>query len=288
MIWIREPSGCAAEIDPSCGGTVHRITLPEDVLYTPERSRGCETDLFAGRVLLPFADRIPRGRYRWRGTDYVLPLNDVEHGDAIHGFLYRQEMRVVQRGSDHLTLRCDCHGETGYPWPLSITVSYRITPGTFLMHVETRNRGTSCAPLTVGWHPYFDFDRTATLQMCASHYIEADEQLRLTGRRPSVDGTAFDFRRTRVIGEDPLDVALEVTNPAENPVVISDTRRTVTMTLGGLFRRIQVFTPPGDRGIAVEPVSAPGEAFNDPELGVTELEPGDSAAGSVLIRSESR
>ncbi len=288
MIWIREPSGCAAQIDPTCGGTVRQIKLPEDLLYTPESAPGCETELFAGRVLLPFADRISGGRYRWRETDYELPLNDRELGDAIHGFLYRWEMQVVEHESDRLTVHGDLEGERGYPWPLSVTISYRVAPGAFWISVETRNRGVSPAPLTVGWHPYFDFDHRAMLQVRASRFIEADQALRLTGRRPSVTGTAFDFREARVIGEDPLDVAVGVDDSDAYPVVIADSRRTVTITPAGLFRRIQLFTPPGSRGIALEPVSAPGEAFNDPALGVTALDPGASVVGSVAIRLDSR
>lgn len=288
MIRIREPSGCTAQIDPACGGTVGQISLPEDLLYTPESASGCETEWFAGRVLLPFADRIAGGRYRWGETEYALPLNDPEHGDAIHGFLYRRRMQVGEHTANRLVLHNELEGEEGYPWPLSVTVSYRIDPGVFWMSVETRNRGVSSAPLTVGWHPYFDVDHQATLQVRASRYIEADESLRLTGRRPSVSGTVFDFREPRVIGGEPLDVAVELDDTDDDPVVIADSRRVVSITPAGVFRRIQLFTPPGSRGIAVEPVSAPGEAFNDPELGVIELKPGASAVGSVMIRLDSR
>ncbi|MFW5693682.1 MAG: aldose 1-epimerase [Alkalispirochaeta sp.] len=288
MIRISEPSGCSAQIDPSCGGTVRQIRLPEDVLYDPERSSGCDTAFFAGRVLLPFADRISNGRYRWRGTDYTLPLNDPEMGDAIHGFLYRTALKVESRAADRLTLRGELSAEQGYPWPLTVKISYRVAAATFFIAVEAQNRGASCAPFTAGWHPYFDFGREAELQIRASRFIEADDALRVTGRRPFVDGTRYDFRRRRPIGEDPLDVAVELDDAHEHSVVLTDSRRSLTITPTGVFSRIQIFTPPGDRGIALEPVSAPGAAFNDPPLGVTELEPGASVTGSVAIRCEPR
>ncbi|MEX2442693.1 MAG: hypothetical protein WD492_03745 [Alkalispirochaeta sp.] len=288
MIWIRDPSGSSAQVDLACGGTVRRIRLPGDLLHDPETSGGCDTELFAGRLLLPFADRISGGRYRWRGTEYALPVNDVQMGDAIHGFLYRQSLSVVDHAPDCVTLRGELEGHPGYPWPLTVTVSYRVAPGAFFMRVETLNRGDSIAPLTVGWHPYFDFGRAAVLQIPASRYIEADDQLRLTGRRPPVRGSSFDFRRGRAIGEDVLDVALELDIAGTRSVALADSTRLMTMTPSGMFVRVQVFTPPRGRGIALEPVSAPGEAFNDPALGVTELEPGASVAGSVVIQSEPR
>jgi aldose 1-epimerase len=284
MISITDTTGSLAQIDPECGGTVRQIGLPDELLCDPESDVRCDTELFAGRLLLPFADRIAGGRYRWRGTDYQLPINDRASGDAIHGFLYNQSMAVVERGNDRLTLRCNVDSRPGYPWPLTVTVSYRVTGETFLLSMEVLNRGESYAPLTVGWHPYFDFDRSASLTVCASRYIEADDDLRLTGRRPSVAGTAFDFRRSRPIGEQDLDVALELDPGAEHAVRIADSSRSVTITPAGIFSRVQLFTPPGGRGIALEPVSAPGEAFNDSSLGVTELEPGAMVAGSVVIR----
>ncbi|MFO8042784.1 MAG: hypothetical protein R6U25_06265 [Alkalispirochaeta sp.] len=290
MITIQEPTGSAAEIDPVCGGTVRTIRLPQEVLYDPEppHVRGCDTTLFAGRLLLPFADRIAGGRYRWRGTEYTLPLNDRELGDAIHGFLYHQPLEVVSQSSDRLTLGCELPARSGYPWALQVTVTYRVAPETFFLSVEVLNRGDSSAPLTVGWHPYFDAGPGATVQIAASRYIEADERLRLTGRRPPVEGSDFDFRRGRAIGAENLDVALELDQDAQSPVELTTATHRVQLTPAGMFTRVQLFTPPGGRGIALEPVSAPGEAFNDPSLGVTELAPGASVAGSVVVRSAAR
>lgn len=290
MITIQEPTGSTAEIDPHCGGTIREIRLPQEVLYDPEPShaRDCDTTLFAGRLLLPFADRIAGGNYRWGGTNYTLPTNDGELGDAIHGFLYYQQLQVVFQSSDRLTLGCELPAQSGYPWPLQVTVSYRVAPETFFLSVEVLNRGDSAAPLTVGWHPYFAADQRTTVQIAASRYIEADDRLRLTGRRPPVEGSNFDFRQARAIGPESLDVALELDQSAQTPVELTTATHTVRLTPAGMFTRVQLFTPPGGRGIALEPVSAPGAAFNDPSLGVTELAPGASVAGSVVIQSATR
>lgn len=330
---IRDEAGTIAQIDEQCGGTVRSVrhagagTIRE-LLYDPEGpgagtagaadqrgapgAPGCTTALFAGRLLVPFADRIPQGRYRWHGRDYQLPCNDTENGDAIHGFLYRRAMTVTAQSDSRLSLRGSVGGQAGYPWRLEVVVNYAVGADRFSMEVVVTGRGVEesaaaadfgPAPMTLGWHPYFanpdggERIDTAVLRLDADRYLETDEHLRLTGRRPSVDGTPLDFRSGRPIGARELDVAVErgpdgttetiaVPGPSGgrvSPVVLTGGRRRVTVETAGLFRRLQLFVPPGRGGIAIEPVSAPASAFNDGSLGVSSLAVGESARAAVTV-----
>lgn len=309
--WLRLRSGAAALIDPRCGGTVHRLRLvsapdqqPIEILWGDESPAtiGCETDLFRGRPLLPFADRIKGGRYTYGGRDYLLPINDSEFGDAIHGSLYRTPLAPIvdlEAPGDHET-RCALSGTIppteGYPWRLSVTTQYVLRDQEFAIHFRVHNADRVTAPLSIGWHPYFRVPGAvlgtpvdvARLTIDADGRYEADEALALTGAVAALDDDPDDFRTSRPIGSRELDVGYRIgTVPgllADDPAaILAGDRYRLELTLGGAFRGIQAFIPPGRAAIAIEPISAPGAAFTIPHLGLIDLAPGDSIDARAVV-----
>lgn len=324
-VWLREPGGAAALIDPECGGTVRRLQLhpvsapgsvrsdryapgPVEVLrkaaeHEPER---CHTEWFHGCILMPFADRIPAGRYRWRGREYQLPINDTEHGDAIHGFLYRCPLERVdghgatdgrpERSLRLSTVSAPCDG---YPWSLRVELTYTLLTDRFTLRFRVRNLAESPAPFCAGWHPYFSVPGeptapidSARLRVAADRYLEVDDNLRLSGATPSVDGSRYDFRTPRTIGAEDLDIALTVspgadtatdTDTERDAIVLAGPRRTIGVEMGGAYANVQLFIPPDRRAIAIEPISAPGAAFTDPSLGLITIEPGATVDGWARV-----
>lgn len=320
MIELSDGRALRVIVDEGCGGTVRSIGMDgAELLVDPEfgdrAGRGrpsappepCATRLFAGRFLVPFADRIPDGVYEWRGTRYRLAPNDAT--DAMHGFLYGTSMSVAERRGDRALLTARIGGVAGYPWLIDVSLRIVVADGGVRIdlgvtgagmavdaadgapEVATAGAGSGVpAPVTVGWHPYFSHPAgaatidTALLEVPADRYLEADERLRLTGRRPDVDGTPYDFRRPRPIGEGEIDIALESRGAAPSRrVALFGGGAAVHIESGGAFRRTQLFVPPGREGIAIEPVSAPAAAFSDPSLGVAALAPGDRLDAWVTI-----
>lgn len=313
--WIRLASGAAALIDPSLGGTVQRLRFagtphPIDILWGDDdpASVGDDPELFRGRPLAPFADRIVGGRYSFEGTDYRLPINvgageDGPGGDAIHGYLYRTPLHVDSfddTAGTEVTLRLEgaLPAIDGYPWPLSVHLRYVLRDREFVFRISLRNEGAGAAPVTVGWHSYFLVPGTpigtpvdsAILTVPASSYFEVDEKLRPTGRRNPVDGTVLDFRRGRGIGGIevdhgfPLDPAVD--RSARPVVELSSRTHRMRVAMHGAFRATQLFIPPGRAAIAIEPISAPAEAFNAPQLGLIRLGPGESVDASAIVSLE--
>ncbi|MFW5796497.1 MAG: aldose 1-epimerase [Alkalispirochaeta sp.] len=363
--WLRSPAGAAALIDPARGGTVHRLRLcplspdtdsavdaPVDILWgDPEPARSpVETDLFRGRPLVPFADRIPGGSYTFQGATCRLPINDTTMGDAIHGFLYRTALAVVDGGKgpdvpegarrrrndagggdpvgdlrvigdedepvgdpgvigdedepvgdpgviNHeddpagpersITLEGDIPPQPGYPWRLGVRLRYILRDTKFVYRIRVTNKSEEVAPITVGWHPYFvapglgagEPIDVATLHVASGEYLEVDERLRPTGDRRKVDGTAIDYRVARPIGHDEIDIGLAESTRA---TLAGPTGR-IEIETGGAFAMIQLFVPPTREAIAIEPFSAPGAAFQRPELGLTTLVPGGSIDAWAVI-----
>ena len=112
-----------------------------------------------------------------------------------------------------MRLRYAPHGQQGYPFGLEIEAEYRLDPGTGLrLAVTARNRGSHAAPYGTGSHPYLTV-RTPSVDGCeltlpAASWLPLDGRGIPSGPPEPVDGTEYDFRRTRAIGATRLDHAL--------------------------------------------------------------------------------
>lgn len=296
LIRLRDTdTGAVVEIRPECGGTVTKIALApagahDGAVDVMEANPGgkprkvgqrCHDPFFPGRILWPFSDRIPHGIYLFEGQDYHLPINDTDFGDAIHGFIYDRRLLVTERSADDsettisLLARLGPSDVDGYTFAVDLEIEYRLDASGFELSARGYNRGGRPAPVGLGWHPYFalpDVDRLDELILTtnANRYVPVDERLLPTGAIEPVGGTRFDFREREEgeIGTRELDVALTTADHGAITTHLRSQEYTLTIEQGGAFAYQQLFTPPGRRAIAIEPVTAATNAFNRPDLGL--------------------
>ncbi|MGO8694845.1 MAG: aldose 1-epimerase [Rectinemataceae bacterium] len=284
------------------GGTVRELVLaPEaggkalSLLARCEPAVIAEDPLFRGRLLFPFNDRIPGGRYRFAGEEHRLRINSSEDGSAIHGFLYRRVMECVLEDAGEsgarLVLRDRLRpgDEPGYPFALSLRVEYELGRGRCAISFIVRNEGKGPAPFALGWHPYFSLGgRPADwmLEHGGELYVPVDEALMPRGGFAEIAGSPFDFRSGRAIGEGPLDVALGA--PPEGSMRLSRPSGAALEIHADpfLFPFTQLYLPPDRDSIALEPISSPTDAFNRPELGLQVLAPDEERRGRITLRRE--
>ncbi len=303
------------EIDPACGGRIEQIRLqpenssaPLPILQAEERSpessrKSCSGGGFNGHILLPFNDRIPGGRYLWEGTEHRLPVNEPNGRDAIHGFLYRLPMEYgtfdsslsgkpqsaatskTMEATAELSAEITPETARGYPFHLSVRITYRLRFDRFFLEMEVRNTGGGAAPLAFGWHPYFHLPASQTIDryhllVPSDYYVEVDSTLLPTGRTPSVEESSYDFRSPTGLGGADLDIAVHKT---ALPLVIANESYRLELESSEAFPYWQLFTAPDRRSIAVEAVSAATDAFNRPSLGLKRLEPGETLRGRIGV-----
>lgn len=247
---------------------------------------------FRGKLLFPFNDRIPGGRYRFGGEEHQLRVNSIEDGSAIHGFLYRRKMERVGETADEelarLVLRDRIRpgDEPGYPFSLALRVEYELGRGRLRLSFVLRNEGRGPAPVSLGWHPYFALGGKVEdwlLRHGGERYVPVGERLLPSGSFAGVAGTPFDFRSGRRIGGEPLDVALSA---ADGSCRLSRPQGPAVELYGepSLFPFTQLYVPPDRSSIALEPVGSPTNAFNRPELGLQVLAPGEERRGRIALR----
>lgn len=254
-----------------------------------------------GQVLAPWPNRLQGGRYQWEGQTLQLPLSEPGRGNAIHGLVRWQVWEASERRSDGVRLRHRIHPRDGYPFLVDVEVDYSLSDAGLTVSAVAANRGTVSAPFGIGFHPYLvltdgPVDRW-TLTVPAGRRLITDDN-GIPSSSEAVDGTVFDFRRGRAIGDVVLDTAFTdlVRDRAGRAVATIGSGdgvdgEGVSLWVDGAFSEVMVFT--GDtlgpdlrrRAVAVEPMTCPPNALATGE-GVIALEPGGWWEGSWGISSE--
>jgi aldose 1-epimerase len=243
----------------------------------------------AGQLLVPWPNRIDRGRYSMAGTGYQLDLSEPANGNAIHGLTRWLSWAVVRHNADTVLLHTALLGHAGYPFCLEMDAEYQLSRERGLrVSITAHNNGSRPAPYGTGSHPYLQASAAAvdecTLSLPAARWLPADERGIPVGAPRDVAGTDADFRTGRPIGHVRLDHALTgLTRDGQDRAWarLASGRRQVALWAGQGYQWLQVFT--GDtldparrrRAVAVEPMTCPPNAFVTGADLIT-LDPGDS------------
>jgi aldose 1-epimerase len=247
----------------------------------------------AGQLLVPWPNRIDRGKYSFAGASHQLDLSEPARGNAIHGLTRWANWQSAVQRRHAVTLRHVLHGSPGYPFCLELAATFQLDAASGLqVSVAARNAGSRAAPYGTGSHPYLTAGTPAIdeceLELPAARWLAADERGIPCAEPQDVTGTPYDFRERRRIGGTSIDHAL--TSLARDPagrawayLVGNGTR--LAFWAGPGYDWLQVFS--GDaldaahrrRALAIEPMTCPPNAFAS-GTGLLTLEPGASVTHS--------
>ena len=252
-----------------------------------------------GQVLMPWPNRIRDGKYTFGGTDHQLGLSEAALHNASHGLVRWATWQLHWHSDDWsaLTVRTRLHPQPGWDGILDLSVNYVLDPDGLSVSAHATNVGDTSAPFGFGAHPYIALGETPLAQVQltipAAREVLVDDQLIPTGTAPV--RAEMDFRTTRALGETALDTAFTDVSRSDGTgawegVVGGLATGDVTVWGDESMDWVQVFTAKGRdrgvdgvRGIAVEPMSCPANAFNSGE-GLLVLEPGQAWSGTWGIR----
>ncbi|MFJ6722890.1 aldose 1-epimerase family protein, partial [Streptomyces sp. NPDC091259] len=240
-----------------------------------------------GQLLMPWPNRIGDGRYRWHGRELQLPVNEVEHANAIHGLLRWTSWQPVEQTDGRVVLTTTLWPQPGYPFHLVARAEYALDRQGLTVTLTARNVGDTPAPYGVGQHPYLavgpgTVDDTL-LTVPARTWLRTDDR-GLPVATETVSGTSNDFGAPRPIGPQRLDTAFtDLRRTADGRAVVRLSEPSgaygTDLWLGQGADFVQVYTgdtlaePYRRRSVAVEPMSCGPDAFRrDPAQ--VRLEPG--------------
>ncbi len=189
---------------PLADGSVREALLASDDLHHPLRLQA-----YLGATVGRYANRIGQGRITRDGRSWQLACQSGSR-HQLHGGpdgFDRRVWRVEGRSEEAVTLTIDSpDGDQGYPGHLQVRVTYRLLPG---LEIEMACEATTDAPspVCITQHSYFNLDaahrdiRHHRLMIDALQWLPVDDELIPLGSLLDVQGTGFDFRASRPIGE---------------------------------------------------------------------------------------
>ena len=189
---------------PLPDGSRREAILGHATLADHEREPG-----FFGAVVGRYANRIAGAAFMLDGREHRLIAN--EGANQLHGGpdgFDRRHWSVVDHGPLHLRLSLHSpHGDQGFPGDVDAEVEYRIDPVRSTVALHFGARTSAPCPVSLTSHPYFNLDGGTApvlrhrLHVAASRMLPVRPDMIPTGELAAVDGTAFDLRQARRIGD---------------------------------------------------------------------------------------
>jgi aldose 1-epimerase len=249
-----------------------------------------------GQVLIPWPNRIEDGAYEFGGSWHHLPLTEPEARNAIHGLVRWVAWTVAERDPDRVVLEHALHPQPGYPFSLALSIEYSLSADGLQVTSKATNVGRSASPYGSGAHPYLTLGESvdAVFLRAPGRTVLYSDSRGLPAEAASVEGTEYDFREPRALGETVLDNAFtDLERDADGLARVElrdpDADRALSLWLDESYPYLQLFT--GDplpsvsrRSLAVEPMTCAPNAFRTGD-GVVVLEPGESTTASWGIRA---
>ena len=239
-----------------------------------------------GQVLMPWPNRVQGGSYEFGGRTHQLALDEPAAGNAIHGLVRWAAWTVAKREASRAVLEHTLLPQPGFPFTLEVSIEYALSPAGLEVRTTATNVGRESCPFGSGAHPYVTVGTpsvdSALLHVPAGSVLQADDRGIPTGSM-AVDGTEYDFRKSRPIGPTKVDTGFTGLERDKDGLARVELRHPddgsgVALWVDENYRYLMLYT--GDdrpdvqrRSLAVEPMTCPPNAFNSGD-DLLVLEPG--------------
>ncbi len=257
-------SGYEAVFD-LCGGSLAQLRHEgRDLVvpYDPAAGR----PVYRGAVLAPWPNRVIDAVYAFDGEDHRLRVNEPARGHALHGLAADVLWDIAGPGR----LRTVVAEQEGYPFRLALELAVDLGPDGLTQRLSATNLGTRRAPYGMGTHPYLAPGTGRlddwVLRSPASEYIATRGPRLIPAERLPVPAD-YDFRAARPIGATRIDHAFTGWGSGPRIELRALDGAGVRMSWDDALRWVQLCTADHTepllhrRGLAVEPMSCPPDAF---------------------------
>jgi aldose 1-epimerase len=250
-----------------------------------------------GQLLMPWPNRIRDGRYTFGGRDLQLALTEPSRSNASHGLARWAAWTLEEHTTNSVSLVYRVMAQTGYPWAVDLHVLYDLGADGLTVTQTATNLSDEPAPYACGAHPYLAVGEGIDhleLTLPAGTRTLADDRLIPTDT-VAVD-EAHDFRGGKPIGDVVFNETygdLERVDGVASATVRHPDGHGVALWVDEKIPWLLVYSAddvPGKerRSLAIEPMTAPANAFNSGIDLVTLApagEPGDELSVTWGVRA---
>jgi aldose 1-epimerase len=255
-----------------CASLVH---AGEELLWQGEGvDVYARTRAFMGIPFLhPWANRLARFGYRAGGHDVLLdpgsPLLLIDdHGLPIHGLLTGRAWSVSELGADsdraRLVAAFDFDGPellAAFPFPHRLEMEVQLGGGALDVGVTVTATGDEPVPISFGFHPYLRIPGMPRgdweVAFPVSRHLLTDERQIPTGETEAA--TPISGRVGNRTWDDGFD------RLAGHAFQLRGAGRTITMEFAEGYPVTQIFAPPREEYLCVEPMTATANALDGPD-----------------------
>lgn len=292
----RIEGGGYTAVATECGGSLRLLSYGDrpllDGFAEDEPSFGAR-----GQLLVPWPNRIRDGRYTFEGATRQLALTEPSRHNASHGLVRWASWTVSELRTDRVTLGHRLMAQNGYPWTLDLETTYAVGADGLTVTQTATNRSATVAPYASGAHPYLVAGKGPvdgwTVEVPATLRLLSDAERLLPTGIQDVPGTPHDLREPRAIGDLILNDAYGGLVRDRSGLATTRLRAPegtgVELWVDEQHGWLMLYTADdapatARRSLAVEPMTAPPDAFNS-GIDLVRLEPGQRISLSWGVRA---
>lgn len=261
-----------AVLSPALGGAVLDLAWRGRPILRPTPANAVdplETGCFP---LVPYANRIADGRFSFGGREVRLPALPRFAPHALHGEGWLAPWAVAAQDGQGATLRFE-GGGGAWPWAYAAEQVMTLTEDGLRIELSMTNAADEAAPAGLGLHTYFARTDDMALRLEAeSVWLPNAREIPARLGRPS---EVADWSEGRPLAAAPM--VDHCYGGWRGPARLERPSGSVEMRASANAGWVQVYAPPGERFVCVEPVTHRPNALNAPveeASGLTVLPPG--------------
>jgi aldose 1-epimerase len=242
---------------------------------------------FKSAKLNPFAGRLQNGKFVMDNTAYTTGKFYLG-AHALHGLIYDVPYQVIDEhcteDAASITLAYQYPGNiAGFPFAFTCQVAYGFSQNEITISTTISNNYHLSMPMQDGWHPYFTLGNQVNnwqISINASEKFVLNRELLPTGNRQQTPL----LHTPAPIGGQHFDDCFVVADPTLPACTLRHAQSGLQLQVSLLqnYPYLQVYTPAHRQSIALEPMSAPPNAFNN-GIGLKIIPPGEKITFSCLF-----
>ena len=284
-LWRAQISPVGASLVSLWHGDIEVVTSPYN---EPLRT-------LAGSVMAPWPNRLEDGTWQLGDREFTAAINDAEGHNANHGLAFDKEFALTSQTDSSLRLELNLFDEQAYPFSVLLSVTYLLQNTGLQVELEAKNLSNEDVPVAFGMHPYFVLDQDSTLSVDAKTWITKN------ARNLPVSASIFENSPlANNAGQDICNLELDecftdlrfgsndfcvttVTRPSLGIAVEVEQGRELSHLM---LYRLQESSQPNRSLLAIEPQSAPANAFRNLES-VASLAPAETFKANYRVKFRS-
>ena len=232
-------------------------------------------------ALVPYANRIAHGRFRFAGVEHRLRRNVRDHPHALHGVGWQRRWTVAARSATSVTLVHSHDGDVDWPWRYRAEQRIALDGSGLSVALSLTNAANEPMPAGLGLHPYFPAPAGTQLRLAAATVWQSDATLLPVASAPAA--SVVDWTRGAAVAQGRLIDHTYQEWDGQATITHGEHGGTTRLSASGA-RGVHVYAPPGEAFCCVEPVSHLPDAINRPDtMTIDVLAPGGTLELAMRI-----